>query len=194
MDTRSYDLEISKFYEKVTEAWEKWGNRPENPYLRLGTLEEPTSHPEYPEILESLKPSEIMTDGRILGTPADPRRQDVLEATKKCGAKVILRWSGTTYCQKALRSLKDSGVKVILGITIGEELGVSKFLETLWKESGDYLLIPETEKTEISPDDLKDKGNIQIMKYNQCILLRNDKIIITKNKNNLKPLHVYDRV
>lgn len=183
-----YDLNICrlrKFYPEVTETWNEWKEKPKDSRIRLGTLGEPTGHPEFLDILDKVKPKEYITNGRILGTPGDPRQSDHLEKTIKSGSSVILLWSNTKYCKRAYHELKSSGVNLTLGI---EEDKIDYFWEHLWEESGNYLIISDT------PKDLKDRKNIKIIEYYQNIILNNKKIIITENSINLKPLKVYDRV
>ena len=189
MDPGSYDLNIcglKNYYEDVLEAWERWEEKPVDSDIRIGTIGEPTRHSEFLDVLERIKPKEYITDGRILGTLGDPRRIEHLDKTIDLGIKVILLWSDTPYCRRAYHDLKSSKGNVILGIKENPD----EFLKTSWREDENYLLIPDYPAS----DDLKNKKNIKIMEYYQNILLTDNKIIITKNSINLKPLKVYDRV
>lgn len=188
MDPGSYDLNIcrlKKFYEEVTSAWENWKEKPLDSDIRLGTLGEPTRHSEFLDILRVVKPTEYITDGRILGVQGDPRRKDVLDETIESKSGVILLWSNTLYYRRALYCLKESEIKVTIGISD------SDLLKDIWEEEGEYTLIPGTK---FKPNDLKDRKNVSIMEYRKNILLTDKKIIITKDIENLKPLYVYDRI
>lgn len=180
--TMRYDINIcnrlKKFYEDITETWEGWKEKPESPELRIGTLGEPTGHPEFLDFLDKIKKCEYLTDGRILGTPGDPRRIDLLDKTLEYNSSVILLWSDTGYYKKAKSILKSSSVDFKIGIK--EDFSA-------WEEDEKYVLIG-------NPDNLKDRENIEVMEYYQNILLTGKKIIITKNSIDLKPLKIYDRV
>ena len=193
-----YDLNIcnrlKKFYEDITETWEEWKEKPESPEIRIGTLGEPTGHPEFLDFLDKIKQCEYLTDGRILGTLGDPRRLDLLDKTLKYKSKVILLWSDTKYCKKAINSLKSSGINFKIGVKVEGDEKLKEFLDKVWEEKENYILIPE-EGVSISPDDLiKDRKNIEMITYYQNILLADKKIIITKDSINLKPIKIYDRI
>lgn len=185
-----YDLNIcnkyKKFYEDVTETWERWKEKPESPEIRIGTLGEPTGHPEFLDLFDKIKPSEIITDGRILGTPGDPRRIDVLEKIIELKSKAVLMWSDSNFYRRSYHDLKSSDVDFKIGVRLED-------FEKVWDENEKYLLIPN-EDIVIPPDSLKDKENTEIITYYQNILLTDKKIIITKDSINLKPIKVYDRV
>lgn len=193
----NYDLNIcnrlKKFYEDVADAWEGWKEKPESPNIRIGTLGEPTGHPEFFDILEKTKPKVIMTDGRILGTTGDPRRVELIDKLLEYESGVSLLWSDTRYCKKACQNLKSSGINFEIGIRINTPESLEEILKDIWKESEKYILIPK-EGITISSDDLKDKENTKIIEYYQNILLTDKKIIITKDSTNLKPIKVYDRI
>lgn len=183
MVSGKYDLNIRQFYEDVAETWERWKDKPaKGSYIRLGTLSEPTKHPEFLDILEKIKPCSYMTDGRILGTPGDPRRFDHLEGTINSGSKVILLWSDTTYFRRALRELEGAGVKTVVGIKEERDIKLG---------DREILFIPENPDL-YSPKDLSNE--IKILEYYQNILMTDKKIIITKDSTNLKPITVYDRI
>ena len=116
-----YDLNFKQFYEDVMETWDGWKEKPKSPEIRLGTLGEPTSHPEFIDVLERIRPIEYLTDGRILGTKNDPRRCELMDKTLETKSKVTLLWSDTPYCKKAYRELKESGLDLTIGVRIGKE-------------------------------------------------------------------------
>ena len=192
-----YDLNIcnklKKFYEDVSETWDGWKEKPKDSEIRIGTLGEPTGHPEFFDLLEKIKPSEYLTNGRILGTPGDPRRIDLLDKTLEYKTKVTLLWSDTRFCKRAYQNLKSSGVDFNIGVKIDTPEDLTKVLNDLWNEKEKYILIPE-EGTLISPKDLIDRKNIEVIKYYENILLTDNNIIITKDSLNLKPIKIYDRI
>lgn len=176
------DLNIHRDYRDVLEAWEKWKDKPKKTVgIRMGTLGEFTNHPEFLEILENLKPCSYITDGRILGTKGDPRRLDLLDKTIEAKSKVILVWSDSDYYQRALHELEDSKIDFILGVRFRD----SKKYEGKSK----CLMIPETD-----PDQRQfiETPSGEIMKFYKNILFKNNKIIITKDSINLKPIKIYE--
>lgn len=187
-----YDLNIcrlKKLYEDVTETWDEWKEKPINSEIRLGILGESTRHPEFLDILKRVKPKSYVTDGRIFGTPGDPRRIQFIDGTLESNSEVILLWSNSRYYMKAIKELRDSDIKVTIGIDL-KEIDEEVFYKEIWKENENYLIIPQEFKT---PEDLiYEKNNVQFIEYYKNILLTNKKIIITKNYINLKPIKVYD--
>ena len=168
MPTRSYDLNISRtskeglreFYEEVTESWKSWKEKPKNSDIRLGGLGEPTGHPEYPEVLKIVKPTVIITDGRIIGTPRDPRQLDILKSTLDSGAKIILRWSDTPHYRGCLRELLKSKAEVIIGVP--GEISVREFRDKIKCSGRKYIIIPgiDINDTPVTSEDLKDEENL----------------------------------
>lgn len=202
MDTKCYDLNIcklKKFYESVVEAWENWENKPKDPEIRLGILGEPTTHPEFLEILKKIKPKKYFTDGRIFGTPGDPRKCVYIDKTLESESKVILRWSDTSFCKKAFLEFKKSGIPLYVEILISKKEDIDRFWEKFWDETTNFLLTPklninQQQEVSITFDDLRNRKNVKITEYYQNILLTDKKIIVTENSINLKPIKVYDRI
>lgn len=201
MGSGSYDLNVCKlrtFYDDVVDAWEKWKDKPTSSDIRLGTLGEPTIHPEFLDILEKIKPKMYITDGRIFGTPGDPRRIEYIDKTLESKSEIILKWSDTVYCKKAIKELKSSEIPFTICVKIGEE-DLKLFWDKVWDEELKFILTPEIDinlipEVTLKPEDLKNKENIKIMEYYKNILLTDKKIIITEDCINLKPIKIYDRI
>lgn len=172
-----YKNDSSEFFDNIVDSWKLWKEKhKESLSIRLGMLGEPTEHPDFKEFLKISHPKEYITDGRILGTKADPRRNIILDITSEEKCKVILLWSESEYFEKAYQMLKELGINTTIGIT-------RENIKKIWTKDKEFLLIS---KGKLPID--KTLNNVEIIEYYKNILLYKDNIITTENIFNLKEI------
>ena len=138
-------------YKDILETWDTWiQSLPESskPFsIIIGSIGEPTEHPDFPKFLEAVYKSEVspcyITNGVIIGTPRDPRAEIILDATKKYCRRVAISLVNkrlSNYQQRAIQALNNIGVKISLYYLISDKNSVKFFVDT-WKTDKEYKFI-----------------------------------------------------
>lgn len=207
-------------YEDICDTWKAWmDTMDENSkpfFVKIGSIGEPTEHPDFVDFLETVYNSDVSpsytTNGIILGTPGDPRASEILDATEKYCKSVSVSLGNKNlqrYQKKAILALKNTGVKIILNHIISDKKSVDDFIKT-WRDEEDYIhvllpLLDPFQKISV-PEEVSDFLRSEILKYemdniilvdykslglySKNIILKNKKIIITKNSFDLRPLKI----
>jgi organic radical activating enzyme len=135
-------------FEGISETWTSWISKlPENskPFsVAIGSIGEPTEHPDLPEFLKTVYESGVSpsytTNGVIIGTPGDPRAGNILDATEKYCKGVAVSLGNrklSHYQKKAISALSEIGVKISLHYIISDQESIDFFVGT-WKSDREH--------------------------------------------------------
>lgn len=170
-----------KNFDNISETWKEWiSSLSENskPFsVAIGSIGEPTEHPDFPEFLETVYESGVSpsytTNGVIIGTPGDPRAAIILEATEKYCKGVAVSLGNRNlshYQRKAIQALSSVGVKVSLHYIISDQESIKFFVDT-WRTDREqkytHALLPMVDinqKDIITPEIWKSLQS-EILKY-----------------------------
>lgn len=145
--------------------------------MAIGSIGEPTEHPDFPEFLETVYESGVSpsytTNGVIIGTPGDPRATTILEATEKYCKGVAVSLGNkdlSHYQRKAIQALSSVGVKISLHYIISDQESIKFFVDT-WRTDREqkytHVLLPMVDINQediITPEIWKSLQS-EILKY-----------------------------
>lgn len=173
-------------YEDICETWELWKDKPEEEFC-VGGLGEPTKHPDFIPFLRTAGDiaHSYTTNGVILGTKLDPRRDELLEVTKEIcvkGVEIQVDPSLRRYQDVAIDLLTRHNVPIKLRHFVKDE-GELERLKELWKEQINIF--------EPAQENLKING-LEPLKYDSFVMLKKNKIVMMKNVLDLRPIKIIE--
>lgn len=211
----NYDLYLSKKLKDICKSWDNWKDKPDIEKIKI-VGDEPTSHPEFKEILrhlyESVKNISYKTSG-ISFSIKDPRSKNLLEDTKNFCKYILLSWN-RSYFNKSVSILKDYEIDYKIIWTISDIRSIDNLLKLLDSHDQDIILTPDMDINQnllitenvwkyLSLNVLdKNLDNIFLSsrfspftdKYLEDpnnILISRNLISITENKYDLRPIKIY---
>lgn len=185
-------------YRGLSESWKSVLKKIEKPKsILIGGKGEPTEHPEFPEFLQLLYESGISvsykTNGVILGTPGDPRAEELLKISKDFCVGVSITLGNkelSRYWGKAISALLETGVKITLLYTISDQPSLD-FLKTTIERYPDlnHLVFPKLDLNqkfdvdkEVMKSEILNSENVTFdPERPKAIFLRSKRQLITKN-------------
>lgn len=154
-----------RYFQDICETWEEWMDTfpkdrvingitiTKRPFqIAIGSTSEPTEHPDFCEFLKTVYGTGVIpnytTNGIILGTPQDPRRLEILDATEKYCMGVAVSFGNKNirdYAERAIEALLGIDVYVNIHHIISTKESVDEF-HKIWKKYSDkihyHVLLP----------------------------------------------------